>query len=69
MIPVTVNGTLRDVHDDTDVLRLVVEVLGHDDFRGVAVAVNDHVVPRANWSDTPLSAGNRVEIVSATQGG
>lgn len=69
MITVTVNGALRDAHDGTDVLGLVVEVLGHDDFRGVAVAVNDHVVPRAAWTKTPISDADRVEIVSATQGG
>lgn len=37
--------------------------------RGIAVAVNGEVVPRTAWADTPLRAGDRVEIVRARQGG
>jgi sulfur carrier protein len=37
--------------------------------RGVAVAVNGAVVPRAEWATTALHAGDVVEIVRAMQGG
>ncbi|HEX2215753.1 MAG TPA: sulfur carrier protein ThiS [Xanthobacteraceae bacterium] len=37
--------------------------------RGVAVALNGSVVPRAAWSQTVLRAGDAVEIVQAKQGG
>ena len=37
--------------------------------RGIAVALNGQVVPRAVWHDTPLRAGDSVEIVHARQGG
>jgi sulfur carrier protein len=37
--------------------------------RGIAVALNGAVVPRAAWRDTPLKAGDSVEIVRARQGG
>jgi sulfur carrier protein len=37
--------------------------------RGIAVALNGAVVPRAAWPATPLRAGDRVEIVRARQGG
>ena len=39
------------------------------DARGVAVALNGAVVPRAAWRDTRLSSGDAVEIVRARQGG
>jgi sulfur carrier protein len=39
------------------------------DGRGVAVALNGAVVPRAAWHETPLSPGDDVEIVRARQGG
>jgi sulfur carrier protein len=39
------------------------------DARGVAVAINGMVVPRAAWPSTPLRAGDQVEIVRARQGG
>ena len=37
--------------------------------RGIAVALNGAVVPRAAWPDTVLKAGDSVEIVRARQGG
>lgn len=37
--------------------------------RGVAVAVDGAVVPRAAWESTVLSADTEVEIVIAVQGG
>ena len=37
--------------------------------RGIAVAVNGAIVPRAAWPDTRLRAGDNIEIVRARQGG
>ena len=37
--------------------------------RGIAVALNGAVVPRAAWPQTRLRAGDTVEIVRARQGG
>ena len=37
--------------------------------RGVAVALNGSVVPRAAWAETKLSAGDAVEIIKAMSGG
>lgn len=37
--------------------------------RGVAVAINDEVVPRGKWSERSLDEGDRVEVIRATQGG
>jgi sulfur carrier protein len=37
--------------------------------RGIAVALNGAVVPRAAWPQTALKPGDSVEIVRARQGG
>jgi sulfur carrier protein len=37
--------------------------------RGIAVALNGAVVPRAAWPATRLNPGDNVEIVRARQGG
>ena len=37
--------------------------------RGVAVAVNDEVLPRSKWDHTRLRESDRVEILTAAQGG
>ncbi|GAA3709125.1 sulfur carrier protein ThiS [Microlunatus aurantiacus] len=63
-----VNGERREVSAGT---RLH-EVVGDGDEtprRGVAVAVDGTVVPRARVAETALTEGARVEIVTAVQGG
>ena len=37
--------------------------------QGVAVAVGDAVVPRGAWATTVVAPGDRIEIVTAVQGG
>jgi sulfur carrier protein len=37
--------------------------------RGIAVALNGAIVPRAAWPQTPLRPGDSVEIVRALRGG
>ena len=39
------------------------------DGRGVAVAVDDEVVPRTMWDSFVLSDDARVEVLTAMQGG
>jgi sulfur carrier protein len=64
---VTINGTPRGVPSETTVADLVTELTPHR--RGVAVAVNGEVVPRADWDSAPLHDGDRVEVLTAAQGG
>ncbi len=47
----------------------VLRELGLADRKGVAVAVNNSVVPRAAWPTHALAEGDRVLIIRATQGG
>jgi sulfur carrier protein len=64
---VTVNGEPRAVEDGVTVAD-VVSSLGADPS-GCAVAVNDEVVPRGDWSRRALAVGDRVEVLTAVQGG
>lgn len=36
---------------------------------GVAAALNEAVVPRSDWDTTTLRPGDRVEVLTAVQGG
>ena len=64
-----VNGERREVPDGV-VLSEVVTAHGESrPRRGIAVAVDGSVVPRARLADTTLDEGARVEIVTAVQGG
>jgi len=48
---------------------LLAEKAGDTMQRGIAVALNGSVVPRAAWRGTALKPGDSVEIVRARQGG
>jgi len=39
------------------------------DKKGIAVAVNNAIVPRATWANFPLSGNEKITILQATQGG
>ncbi len=53
--------------------RYVCSLLEHlhvpQDGRGIAIAVNDVVVPKSRWSEHELREGDHIEIVKAVQGG
>lgn len=42
---------------------------GYDTTRAMACAVNQHFVPRANWAQHTLQAGDAIEVVSPVVGG
>lgn len=65
---VLVNGESRELPGGSsvaDVVRLVLPGTGD----GIAVALNDDVVPRSRWAGALLSEGDTVEILTAVQGG
>ncbi|WP_113703475.1 sulfur carrier protein ThiS [Nonomuraea lactucae] len=64
---VTINGDPREVPDGTTVAQAVLTLTGAT--TGVAVAVNDEVVTRGAWETTALSDRDRVEVLTAVQGG
>lgn len=66
---VTVNGEPRPVPDGLSVEALLRHVGRDPAVPGVAVAVGDRVVRRADWPATPVSDGDRVEVITAAQGG
>jgi sulfur carrier protein len=66
---VLVNGETQDLSADATLASVVESLHGRPGGRGVAIALDGEVVPRAAWDETRLSDGARVEIVAAVQGG
>ncbi|AWI28019.1 sulfur carrier protein ThiS [Streptomyces tirandamycinicus] len=64
---VSVNGQPRAVAAGTTLDALVTTLTAAPS--GVAAAVNETVVPRADWPGTLLGEGDRVEVLTAVQGG
>jgi sulfur carrier protein len=67
MTEILVNGAARDHEAGTTVRDIVTTLAANPE--GCAVAVNDAVVPRSDWSTRTLEPGDRVEVLTAVQGG
>jgi sulfur carrier protein len=68
ILHVHVNDADRSVTSGTGLLSLL-EEMALACRPGLAVAVNNEVVPRARWTDQKLHEGDRVLIIQASQGG
>ncbi|MFI0407143.1 sulfur carrier protein ThiS [Actinomadura sp. 3N508] len=64
---VIVNGEPRELPDGASVAEAVASVSGA--AAGIAVAVNDEVVRRSAWAATALRDADRIEVLTAVQGG
>ena len=64
---IRVNGRRRPLR--TRSVEGLIRELGHEERRGIAVAVNGVVVPRTDWATHELETDDDVEIVGAVQGG
>jgi sulfur carrier protein len=66
-LKITVNGVERDTAAGSSVAGVVASVTERP--AGVAVALNDEVVPRTDWNTTILREADRIEVLTAVQGG
>lgn len=67
---VIVNGRPRRYREKVTVAQVVEDVTeGRSDRTGIAVALNDEIVHRHEWASTTVGEGDRIEIVTAVQGG
>ena len=67
MITIYLNGEVRDLAAETDLARLL------DAFslpsQRIAIELNKTVIRRADWPQTVIGAGDRVEVVHFVGGG
>ena len=63
---VIVNGEPREISSSR-----VDALLGELDYQGThfAIALNYDVLPKSRWAQTPLHAGDEIEIITPRQGG
>lgn len=66
----TINGESRSLTEGSSVNDLLASIaIDPDEAQGIAVAVNEIIVRRNDWYSMILSTGDRVEVVTAQQGG
>jgi sulfur carrier protein len=66
-VTIFINGEPRRVAPGTSLDAVVRSLTAAPS--GVAAALNETVVPRARWASTPLRDGDRVDVLTAVQGG
>jgi sulfur carrier protein len=64
-----INGEPKTLDTDTLTLAELLERLDITQRKGVAVAINNAVVPKSEWDEHQVDDGDAIEIIRATQGG
>ena len=54
---------------DNSTLYQIIDQLQLENAKGIAVAVNDLVIPRTAWSNHLVKHGDNILLIKATQGG
>jgi sulfur carrier protein len=65
---ISINHIKTTVEENTS-LTAVVALNSGENTKGIAVAVNENVVPKNEWDNTILHQNDTVIIIKATQGG
>lgn len=65
---ITINNQPSEINATTSLKEIVIVQLG-EKLNGVAVAVNETVIPKTNWEQYTLNENDKVLIIKATQGG
>jgi sulfur carrier protein len=64
---ITVNNKTHYLQNAFSIESMVLEL--KLETRGIAIAINQSVVPKKDWSQTKLEENYNITIIKATQGG
>lgn len=65
----TINDEKLTVSDEQITLAGALALKGIHQTKGIAVAVNQQIVPRASWEQQSIQPNDQILIITATQGG
>lgn len=65
---IIINSAVKEVNDNSNLIEILSE-LNLINKSGFAVAVNNKVIPKNNWSDFDIKEMDNVLIIKASQGG
>lgn len=69
-INITVNSQTHSIPEDTTLSQLLEHLsMTSAQQQGLALAVNQAVVPKSSWDDYPLADQDSILMINATQGG
>jgi sulfur carrier protein len=65
---IKVNNQQQEIKGETSLKAIMDQLLGERQ-KGIAVAVNDRVVPKCQWGEYFFKDHDQVLVIKATQGG
>lgn len=65
---ILLNNQHKEIEAQQSLQQLLNEVVGEKQ-KGIAVAINNTVVPKADWPQHFIQANDHILIIKATQGG
>lgn len=65
---IILNNNKQSISEQTCLYDVVFSQVGEKQ-NGIAVAVNNSVIPKQNWKTTQLNSNDTILIIKATQGG
>lgn len=65
---VFINNEKREI-PLTNILKLLSEEVKLPSVKGVAIAINNQVIPKSEWENYSIQENDKITIIRATQGG
>lgn len=65
---IQLNNQPKEISSDFSVQQLLNDVVGEKQ-KGIAVAINNKVIPKTSWAQHIIQANDNILIIKATQGG
>jgi sulfur carrier protein len=69
MMIVYLNNEQFEFSDAKSISEIMVKDLNLNNRKGVAIAVNQEVIPKSDWDSFMVRENDRVTVIKATQGG
>ncbi|MBJ6368169.1 sulfur carrier protein ThiS [Snuella sedimenti] len=67
MIKIQVNDSFLEIRENTNIIQVLEQLKSPID--GVAIAINNTIIPRNLWDKMKFTNNDNVLIIQATQGG
>jgi sulfur carrier protein len=64
-----INNQIKQFQADALSIQALLDIEIPQKQNGIAVAINNNVIPKSNWNNQLVSESDDILIISATQGG
>ncbi|WP_417357305.1 sulfur carrier protein ThiS [Flavobacterium sp.] len=64
-----INNQKKQFAQETLTIQALLDIESLQKQKGIAVAINNTVIPKTNWDSFLLNPSHQILIISATQGG